>query len=387
MIMKSSIIVSLGFLIAFSVSSVIILPITLAQDHILTDSDALVYYSNPSNYIDKEVNFTGKILSLLPAVSETQGLQMYQAGDTNRNTIVIYATPIQFSNDDCVRVIGVTQPVTEYQNMFGAHLSAAAINADFIKKIECSESIEPAIKTVNVGQTQEKNIISVTLHKIEYSDKNTRAYLTVENTGTAEDITFSEYSARAIQGKSQFVTTNSYNVDYPKIESTIPAGVEENGVILFEPMDPSGTDAKFRFEATCTSYDTVQFIFDVIISPVEYYDKLLSETNDSDIEILYNISESLLDSGNFIEAIKYYDKALAIDPNDTYALNNKGYALSELGNFIEAIKYYDKALAIDPNDTEVLNNKGYALSNIGNDTEAIKYYDKALAIDPNEPMH
>ena len=28
--------------------------------------------------------------------------------------------------------------------------------------------------------------------------------------------------------------------------------------------------------------------------------------------------------GNYTQAIKYYDKALAIDPNDKDALNNKG---------------------------------------------------------------
>ncbi len=84
----------------------------LAQSGILTDSDAITYYSNPSEYINKNVNFTGKILSLLPPSSGTLGLQMYQAGDTNRNTIVVYATPIQLSKDDCVRVTGVTQPVT-----------------------------------------------------------------------------------------------------------------------------------------------------------------------------------------------------------------------------------------------------------------------------------
>lgn len=124
----------LSFLIAFSLSSILLIPGAFAQDVVLTDSDALVYYSNPSGYIDKKVIFTGKILMLLPPSSGTFGLQMYQTGDTSRNTIVAYSTPIQFSKDECVRVIGVTQSVTEYQNMFGAILSAAAIEAESIKK-------------------------------------------------------------------------------------------------------------------------------------------------------------------------------------------------------------------------------------------------------------
>ena len=57
----------------------------------------------------------------------------------------------------------------------------------------------------------------------------------------------------------------------------------------------------------------------------------------------------------------YFDKALAIDPGDKSALNNKGVALDNLGNSTGDIEYYDKALAIDPADTLALNNKGVAL--------------------------
>jgi len=383
------------FIVLFFLSSLIVLVLFLvpelpslstaqtnSQDNTLTDSDAMTYYSNPSNYINKNVNFTGKILTLLPPASGTLGLQMYQAGDTNRNTIVIYATPIQLSKDDCVRVTGITQPVTEYQNTFGATLSAAAIEADSINEIDCSESIEPAKKIVNVEQTQEKNTIKITLHKVEFSDKNTRAYLTVENTDPLEDIIFYDFNSRAIQGKSQFITTNSYDVDYPKIESTIPAGIEENGVVLFEPLDPTESEAQFRFEVRDKSYNNLRFIFDVILSPLEFYDKALA-IDPNDMSALVNKGLALYNLGSNTEAIKLYDKALAIDPDNIVVLNNKGISLASLGNYTGAIELYDIVLAIDPNDMSALINKGFALENLGNYTGAIAMYDKALTMDPD----
>ena len=66
-----------------------------------------------------------------------------------------------------------------------------------------------------------------------------------------------------------------------------------------------------------------------------------------------------------------------------HALNNKGIAFNNLDNSKEAIQYFDKALAIDPNYVIALNGKGNALNNLGNYTQAVQYYDKALAIDPN----
>lgn len=67
--------------------------------------------------------------------------------------------------------------------------------------------------------------------------------------------------------------------------------------------------------------------------------------------------KSLKKLGQYEDAIKYNDKALAIDAKNTDALNSKGVELRDLGQYEEAIKYFDKALAIDKNYTRALNNK------------------------------
>jgi tetratricopeptide (TPR) repeat protein len=90
---------------------------------------------------------------------------------------------------------------------------------------------------------------------------------------------------------------------------------------------------------------------------------------------------ALYNQGNYTEAIKYYDKALAIQPNNTYPLYYKALALDSLGNHTGALEYYDKVLAMDPHDVATLTNIGLILANQRNYTGAIKCYDKALAID------
>ena len=129
-----------------------------------------------------------------------------------------------------------------------------------------------------------------------------------------------------------------------------------------------------------------------------------------DINALIIEGDILLHHSHYEEAIASYDKVLAIDPNHTRALNNKGLVLYNLGQHEEAITYYDQALAIEPNfadalnnkgqskqaidyydqaltmepnDTTILNNKGVSLASLGQHEEAIASYDKVLAIDPN----
>src|SRR5919198_1567473 len=93
---------------------------------------------------------------------------------------------------------------------------------------------------------------------------------------------------------------------------------------------------------------------------------------------LISAANSMEAQGKLSEAVKYYDKALAIDPNNIFALNYKGFDLIRLGNNTEGIKYADKALSIDPKYIDALNTKGNGLSNSGNYSGAMKYIDKAL---------
>jgi hypothetical protein len=119
------------------------------------------------------------------------------------------------------------------------------------------------VKTVSLEKTQIKGGIQVVLHKVEFSDKNTRVYLPVENLNQKASIGFYDFNSIALQGKKQFSTTYSYDVDYPKIKSDIPSGIEENGVVLFDPLDyKTQRSAKFQFEATrLDTYANFNFIF------------------------------------------------------------------------------------------------------------------------------
>ena len=104
---------------------------------------------------------------------------------------------------------------------------------------------------------------------------------------------------------------------------------------------------------------------------------------EDDIDALLKKGMTSLQQENFEKAISFFDKVLAIDPNNTDALFNKGSALVQLDKPEEAISYFDKVLAIDPNNANALSYKGDRLAKIGKSDEAISYFKQVLKIEPN----
>ena len=114
-----------------------------------------------------------------------------------------------------------------------------------------------------------------------------------------------------------------------------------------------------------------------------------------------DIWNSLYDLGRKEEALKAYQKAIELKPNNQKAWKKyekaiefkpddyeswlkKGNFLDELGRKEEALKANQKAIELKPDDDVIWFNKGYVLSNLGRKEEALKAYQKAIELKPND---
>jgi hypothetical protein len=224
-----------------------------------TNSNFILLFSKPNNYHGATVDLTGKV-SNFPEVGL---LQMCVDGAVSQDAVVHYNDSFVFVQDDCVKVTGIVEEEFVGINAFSATRTVPSISARAIDKIDCTQAINPAVKTVSLEKTQIKGGIKVVFHKVEFSDMNTRVYLTIENLNKKAGIGFYDFNSKALQGKRQYSTTYSFDVDYPKIKSDIPSGIEENGVVLFDPLDyKTQRSAKFQFEGTrLDTYANFIFVF------------------------------------------------------------------------------------------------------------------------------
>jgi tetratricopeptide (TPR) repeat protein len=89
--------------------------------------------------------------------------------------------------------------------------------------------------------------------------------------------------------------------------------------------------------------------------------------------------------GDLAGAAGFYERVLAVRPNNADALNLLGVAALQGGAPDRAVELLRRAVAIDGRHPGYLNNLGQALDATGNVADALRQYRAALALAPGEP--
>jgi hypothetical protein len=110
----------------------------------------------------------------------------------------------------------------------------------------------------------------------------------------------------------------------------------------------------------------------------------LLEKNPTNSEYHRIRGQILSDEGNQEEAINSLIDALRWDSKNSWALLMLGNIFAKFRNDIDtAIKYYDQALIVKPDDFISLTNIGYLLLQNGKTADAIRFLESALRINPD----
>lgn len=96
----------------------------------------------------------------------------------------------------------------------------------------------------------------------------------------------------------------------------------------------------------------------------------------------YNLGNSYLDKGDYKNAIASYNKAIELDPTNSYSYTNRGYAYVELGELNLAFADYIEAIELNPDDYFAYNNRGLIFQSRSDYDRAIEDFTMAIQINP-----
>jgi tetratricopeptide (TPR) repeat protein len=82
--------------------------------------------------------------------------------------------------------------------------------------------------------------------------------------------------------------------------------------------------------------------------------------------------------GNYAEALESFDRAIALQPNDTAAWVFRAVMLIHLEQYPAALESCNRAIAISPDYAEAWTFRGVALHRLGHYQDAYASYDRAV---------
>lgn len=194
---------------------------------------------NPNNYVTKSIDITGQITEVISTNEDTTNYLL-----TLDETYGSYSISITASNKllegievgDFVQVQGYISSVVNYYET-----DMINVSVDFITEISYALSYDPAVTSLLVNTGVEKDGIEVYVNTIEIGNKETRMMIKVTN-NTDSDITMDYNNITLnIDGTTYSTITNEFATS-EMINTTIKAGEEVSGLVLFEPFDYEKTE-------------------------------------------------------------------------------------------------------------------------------------------------
>lgn len=113
----------------------------------------------------------------------------------------------------------------------------------------------------------------------------------------------------------------------------------------------------------------------------QYQEALRINPNDANTHV--NLGSILNNQGRIMEAIGHFEEAVTLIPRLADAHYSLGVALGKIGRIDEAISEYNTALMIEPDNIMYHNNIGTELAKLGKFDEAIKHFLIILQLSPN----
>ncbi|MBR6711431.1 MAG: tetratricopeptide repeat protein [Selenomonadaceae bacterium] len=169
-------------------------------------------------------------------------------------------------------------------------------------------------------------------------------------------LTFPDDEIFSIANEIYHITDVKYNTfdsdDNLMIRATVLAQVDDNDIMnCLVRFFKERTDLKSQNEALRKENETLHAEIDDLKCQIEVLSNLAK--NKRQIEVLSNLAKIKLDEGyrffdkgNNTAAIKLYDEAIELNPNDVEAYIKRGDAYTNLPDSEKAIQDYDKAIEL-----------------------------------------
>lgn len=209
-------------------------------------------YTNADKYKGYHINIKGKVFQVLGDNGTSKGIQVWLDPETcEQNLMIYYSTDVDVKQGDFISCSGYIDSVTKYKNAYDAELYVPLIFSTDLKKATYIDVMAPTTETIALDDLRKEfSGYSVIVQKVEFSEKETRVYVSVANNGKA---TLYVGDSVIIQDGKQYKATANYEAKYDEIPYEIVKGASNAGVLVFPAIKTN--DFELNLDIHSDDYD------------------------------------------------------------------------------------------------------------------------------------
>ena len=209
-------------------------------------------YTNADEYKGYYINIKGKVFQVLGDNGTSKGIQVWLDPETcEQNLMIYYNTNVNVKQGDYISCSGYIDSVTKYKNAYDAELYAPLVYSTDLQKATYIDVMSPTTETITPDDLRkESSGYSVLVQKVEFSEKETRVYVSVANNGKA---TLYVGDSVIIQDGKQYKATTNYEANYDEIPYEIVKGASNAGVLVFPAIKTN--DFELNLDLHSNDYD------------------------------------------------------------------------------------------------------------------------------------
>lgn len=233
----------------------------------LTADEMDQLYTDPKKFEGRSVTLTGKVFGSPEKDGDGVYFQVFADPEKyDRNTVIrCQSADVSVSSDDYVKITGTVQGNFSGQNAFGGSVSAPVVLASSVEVVSYMDAVVPTIKSVEPsGATQDQYGYVITVDKVEFAEKETRVYVTIQNNGSSNFTAYS-FNTKIIQNGKQYEEARNFSADYPEIQTDLVPGVTTEGIIAFPAIEQADFQITFDARSSDWQEDIETYSFDISV--------------------------------------------------------------------------------------------------------------------------
>lgn len=226
---------------------------------VVDEKDYANVFKNVEDFKGQKITLTGQVAMEPERDGDNVILKVnHDFEDSKSGFVVKVKSDVTFKKDDYIKTTGIIAGEYETTDRYDEKITVPSIDGKEIEKVSLEEAFSPTIHEVELNETKTIDDVDLTITKVQFTSKETRVYLKVNN-NSKDDVDIFYSNIKALVDSTEYKAEPEAAYRYEMMDYDIKSGEEVRGLMVLGPIeDFKGKEINFKFEMYNTTASDIK---------------------------------------------------------------------------------------------------------------------------------